>query len=239
MKDSENGWSKEVKNKIQKQKRESLSYKLMHEDASSLFNKYDRVFSIISISLATLTATGSLGSETFNDSVIYRVMVAIILYLIAFLTAINGYFNWARVSEKHKIYSLKFLWLHNQIYNELSLKINDRDDGYYYMNWVDDEFDNYLSENPTIPSKIRIKVYKDNPILEQDTRDLFEVVSSRASSEDNDVPKVNEENEVNEVNEESRNVKFQIQTINPRGVKATSSVKSVRHQYEMNRLTNQ
>jgi hypothetical protein len=233
MKDSENGWSKEVKNKMQKQKRKSLSYKIMHEDASTLFNKYDRVFSIISISLATLTATGSLGSETFNDSVIYRVMVAIILYLIAFITAINSYFNWARVSEKHKIYSLKFLWLHNQIYNQLSLKIDDRDDGYYYMKWVDDEFDNYLSENPTIPSKIRIKVYKDNPILEQDTRELFEVVSlvSSVSSGANDVPKVNEVKEVNEVNEESRNVKFQIKTS-----KATSSL---RHQYEMNRLTNQ
>jgi hypothetical protein len=115
---SDNGWSKEVNNKIHKQKRESLSYKLMHEDASSLFNKYDRVFSIISITLATFTATGSLGSETINVTVIYRVILAIILYLIAFITAINGYFNWARMSEKHKIYSLKFLWLHNQIFNQ-------------------------------------------------------------------------------------------------------------------------
>ena len=68
-----------------------------------------------------------------------------------------------QLTEKHRLYSMRFSALNNNIQSQLALDIDDRQDGSDYMGWINSEIDNLLFANPTIPTKIQRNAEKKFP----------------------------------------------------------------------------
>jgi hypothetical protein len=174
MEEWKNGWNFKIEKMVQRQGVKSFFNKIMHENACSYYNKKDKVISIVSIILVTLTATGSVTTASMNDSVLYRVSIGIILYIIAFITAMKEFLKLTQLTEKHRLYSMRFSALNNNIESQMALDIEDRQDGSDYMGWINSEIDNLLFSNPTIPTKIKRNT-------EKKFNDMFKEISTPLS----------------------------------------------------------
>jgi hypothetical protein len=196
-----NGWNLKIEKMIHTHGLKSGCYKLMHEKSSSYYNKCDKVISIVSIILVTLTATGSVSTATMNDSMLYRILIGIILYIIAFITAMKEFLNLTQLTEKHRLYSMRFSALNNNIQSQLALDQDDRQDGRDYIGWINTEMDNLLVSNPTIPSKIKRKAENkfrfldDNKEVYKDSNTVStEIVSCPIPSTVIDIEPLNKKN---------------------------------------------
>lgn len=167
-----NGWNEKIEENTLKLGSKSGVYRIMHDDASSYFAYIDRAISITTIILITLTGTISFSIASIEEGVVYKIVTGCVLYVVAVLTGIKDFFNLTKMSEQHKLYSIRFSALYHNIQRQLSLEKKERQNGKDYIGWINSEFDSLLFSNPDIPDKIKEKASKKyGEIL--DSNDLF------------------------------------------------------------------
>lgn len=152
-----NGWNYKIERTAKNLCLKSGIYRIMHDESSNYYGKIHNILSIASISIVTLTATSYFSTIMLKESIVYQVIIGLILYSIGFITALKDFLNPTQVSEKHKLYSIRFAALYHNIQRQLLLDVCDRQNGSDYIGWVNSEFDNLLFSNPDIPSKIKKK----------------------------------------------------------------------------------
>lgn len=200
-----NGWNKRIEYTTKMLGIKSGAYRIMHDEASTYYYRLNKIISICSISLVTLTATGSFTTITIEDDIIIKIITGIVLYVIAFITSLKEFFNYTQLSERHKLYSIRFSALYHNIQRQMSLNEEDRQDGKDYIGWINNEFDSLFFSNPEIPQNIKEKVLKkygnkmDNEIIlcnssDEDSKSIDSNESKSIDGNDSVIVNINNEN---------------------------------------------
>lgn len=150
-----NSWNKKLENGIMVLGSKSGAYRMMHDEASSYYSNFNKVISIISIFLITLTGTSAFSVAFIEEGTVYKIIIGCVLYIVGVLTSIKEFLNLTEISDKHKLYSIRFSALYHNIQRQIALEPIDRQDGKDYIGWINSEFDNLLFSNPDIPDKIK------------------------------------------------------------------------------------
>jgi len=153
-----NGWNPKFEENTRLLGSKSGVYRMMHDEASGYYSKINTIISIITIILVTGTGTGSFSLVNVEETAQVKILIGFVLYVTALLSGIKDFLNLTQISEKHKLYSIRFSALYNNIQRQLSLYPEERQNGKDYISWVNSEFDNLLFSNPDIPSKIKNKL---------------------------------------------------------------------------------
>jgi hypothetical protein len=172
-----NDWNEKIEKTIYNLGAKCGAYRIMHDEASDYCSRIDTWYSIISISLSTLTATGIISLE---DTATVKIISGVTIYFIAFISSIKEFLNYTKMSENHKLYSMKFSALYRNIHSQLCIEKNKRQNGIEFLLFVNTELDNMLFSNPHIPEGIkkkRLGGYDKNSAHEISmSKDIYDVI---------------------------------------------------------------
>jgi hypothetical protein len=164
-----NGWNEKIENSVYLLRSKSGAYRMMHDESSSFYSYWNKIISISTIILVTLTGTSSFSIAFVESGVVYNLIIGGVLYIVAVLAGIKDFLNLTEISNKHKLYSIRFSALYHNIQRQLALEYEDRQDGKDYIGWINSEFDSLLFSNPEIPEKIKLRSLEQfGDILNQD-----------------------------------------------------------------------
>jgi hypothetical protein len=195
-----NGWNPKIEKNVKNLGWKSGAYRFMHDESSGYFSKLNNILSIITIVLITLTGTSSFTIAFLEEESSYKIIVGVVLYIIAALTSIKDFLNLTQISEKHKLYSIRFSALYHNIQRQMSLDQVDRQDGKDYVGWINSEFDSLLFSNPDIPSSVKSRISeKFGDVFSPDMLSDLSVVENIIEEEKSDEEKSDEEKSQDEV----------------------------------------
>ena len=150
-----NGWNEKIEESVSILCNKSGIYRIMHDETKSYYFRMNRIISIISVLLVSLTATGAFSTVNLESDTVIKVIVGTILYMIALVNSLKETINPIKLSEQHKLFSIRFSALYHNIQRQLVLDYSDRENGKDYYDWINTEFDNLLFSNPEIPEYIK------------------------------------------------------------------------------------
>jgi hypothetical protein len=151
-----NNWSKRIEEVIIKIATKAAAYKYLHDESCNLYYRLNLIFSILIIFL--ITATGTITLIILDDNITIRYLNGIILFLTSVLTSIKEFINFTKLSQQHKLYSIRFSNLYHHIQRQLLTDVENRQNGRDYLGWINNEFDSLLLTNPVLPSYINKKM---------------------------------------------------------------------------------
>lgn len=153
-----NNWSKRIEQVVIKIATKAAAYKYIHDESSYLYYRINLIFSILIILL--ITATGTITLSIVNeDNDIIQYTNGVILFITSVLSSIKEFINFTRLSEQHKLYSIRFSNLYHHIQRQLLTDIENRQDARDYLGWINNEYDSLLLTNPEVPSHIKNKMH--------------------------------------------------------------------------------
>lgn len=172
-----NDWNEKIEKTLVNLGCKCGAYRIMHDESSEYCNQIDSYMTFASITLSTLTATGLFSLE---ESATVKIASGVAIYFIAFLTSMKQFLNYTELVENHKTYSMRFSAIYRDIQRQLCLNKNDRRNGKEYLTFVNNELDNLLFSNPSIPTRIKkrnLGDYKQNSAYESSMcKDIYDII---------------------------------------------------------------
>jgi len=158
-------WNKNIEDILKRQKKRCLYFKLLHDEEARRLSILNRIFSIISIILVSITATGT---SITNDpnlhnniwSFYVNIIYSVLLYSSAIISSIQNFYGFDKNSEKNNLTSLRYAALFYNIKRMLSLDRESRFEAEKYFLWANKEFDNIFLKAPIVSKKIYKKFEK-------------------------------------------------------------------------------
>lgn len=125
-----------------------FEYSESHENDGKKYSRQNTILNITTIiitsSVATLTTSTSALEKGSSGSMAVVVTSSFLLYVSAVLTSVQQFLNFEKLSEKHKLASLKFISLGNNIKKFLAVEELEQQDIKNYFKWATDTYEQIL-----------------------------------------------------------------------------------------------
>lgn len=154
-----NGWSQLKEQSLYKTVHQCRLYKWMHGKSTKYYHTRDRWLGVPSIFFSAISGIGTFANlqDDANCSGGYQISAIIIgcvMFTVSFLTGLQNFMNYNQLSEKHGSTSKEYAIIINNIHQQLTLDINEREDGTQFINKINDQCNNLITNSPDIPEKI-------------------------------------------------------------------------------------
>lgn len=159
-------WTLEIENTTASIAERCLCYRWLHDRCQKKYSSLNSYLTIPTIVLSTLSGVGSVGSASlFNGATWSNLLIGFISILVGILNTINNYFAYAKRSEGHRISSITYAKIYENLRIELSLPRSERISASLILNTIRTETERLNEISPQIPDDIikefQIK-FKDN-----------------------------------------------------------------------------
>lgn len=169
--------------------------KKAHELCKAYYYQRNNVINIANISVVTFIAVSNNITSSMNKtSSTLGVIYSIGLYLSIFISSLQKFLQYEKLTERHRIGSVRYNNLYNAIIMYIIIEKHEDENGKEeFVKWVNTEFDLLYNETPSVPKEITVKVEG------IDTDSIFKKIKD---SNDKLDFKINEENKKNETKTE-------------------------------------
>ncbi|HEY9702817.1 MAG TPA: SLATT domain-containing protein [Allocoleopsis sp.] len=145
---------------IDEYQKKSAAYKWMHEQEARKYYRYTKFFNISSIiittSSATITPYFSGEANSLTNTILFKTIVPIILYLVAIFNGLQEYLKVEKIAEKHSISAENYGNLYDKIKETMSFETNTTEDPDLlkdFCKYVCREYKNIKSSSPNVSQK--------------------------------------------------------------------------------------
>jgi hypothetical protein len=152
-----NGWNDKNERIIISIGENAASYKWMHEKSSSY---YKMVSTILNITLI-LFSTG-LSAETIlpsSNNLAVDIVRRVFTYIVTFLSVLQNFLKYGKLSEKHKSSAMAFSELYHDIQQQMCMYRRDRHNATSYVTTILKQYDTIVLNAPNMDARI-VKQFK-------------------------------------------------------------------------------
>ena len=173
-----NGWNDKNEKFIVSIGENSASYKYMHEKISKSYIIIDNIIKIfITITSILISADSFINIFEMNDTVI--ILNKIITFLLAIISIVYNFLNYAQLSSDHTHSASSFGLLYHDIRNIMCLYRKDRPNAVKYIQHSIKQYDHLEVSGPNIPNYILNqfkKTFKNTDISIPDIADKIQKI---------------------------------------------------------------
>jgi hypothetical protein len=154
-----NGWNHNLEMIAAKIGEKASGFRWMHRKCIKYFNLRYQVLGIVLILIQTAAATASVTqiSTCSTETTAITILVSILMYLTAVLSAFAQFKNWGARTQSHKQGMTDFAGVEQNIRIELGKYRRDRKNGGDYTEWISGRFDEVNATSPEVPGTIQKK----------------------------------------------------------------------------------
>lgn len=149
-------WSNQLEDLIASEGEKCRGLSWIHRKAEIIYNTKNNYIAIPVIVLSTLAGTASVGSSSLfpDDTKVGSIVIGLVSISVGILNTINSYFSYSRKAEAHRIASISYSKLFNQISVELSLPRIERVTPNELLQSLRDNMERLSETTPTPPQSI-------------------------------------------------------------------------------------
>lgn len=149
-------WSNQLEELIGSEGEKCRGLCWIHSKAELAYNRKNNYIAIPVIVLSTLAGTASVGSSSLfpDDTKIGSIVIGLVSISVGILNTISSYFSYSRKAESHRIASISYAKLFNQIAVELSLPRKERVSPNELLQSLRDSMERLAETTPTPPTDI-------------------------------------------------------------------------------------
>ena len=147
-------WNKQTEEYINNLLDKAQQHQWIHTTSEKYFSKRNNIFTIVSLSLTSLTGTLTFITSNNKDNFHANLVIGSILYVSTVLTGIQKFMNYETLAEKHKNLYKKYMELENYIQNQLLLDEEEREDAKIFQTEISTKLKEIVDDLPMIPNHI-------------------------------------------------------------------------------------
>lgn len=153
---NENDWSERQIKLLNNWAEKARCYSWMHTKSSNYYKKMNYLFTIPSILLSTIAGSANFmvsGTEHEGDTGTTMFLGTMNL-MTAMLMSTNQFLKLPEFTDRHKNAANGYSKFWRNVRTQLSLEVEDRENGVQFVNICQREFDTLIEQSPDIPEKI-------------------------------------------------------------------------------------
>lgn len=183
---NDNGWSDLKEQSLYKTVHQCRSYKWMHGKSTKYYYNRDKWFGVPAIFFGAFSGIGTFanlqGAEDCNGGLSATgIVIGCVIFVGTFLTALQNFLNYNKLSERHSIASREYAIIINNIEQQLTLDYDERDEAVKFVKEINDKTNSMLMNTPDIPNTVWNNFIKD---LENET--LLDEIGYKIEKEQSD-----------------------------------------------------
>lgn len=148
-------WTNEIEDTVASIAERCLCYRWLHDRCQKKYGNMNTYLSIPTIILSTLSGVGSVGSASlFNGADWSNLVIGFVSITVGVLSTINNYFSYAKRAEGHRISSITYAKIYENLRIELSLPRTERISASLILDNIRTETERLNEISPQIPDDI-------------------------------------------------------------------------------------
>lgn len=129
--------------------------RICHEMCYDHYTRLNRIINIVNISTVSFIAvSNNITTSTVATSEILGTMYSIGLYFTVMISSVQQFLQYEKLSERHRVGSVRYNNLYNAIMAYCVLEPDDRQPKGEFIKWLTQEFDTLYTHTPNIPTDI-------------------------------------------------------------------------------------
>lgn len=163
---NDNGWSDLKEQSLYRTVHQCRSYKWMHGKSAKHYHNRDKWFGVPAIFFGAFSGIGTFanlqGAEDCSGGLSATgVVIGCVIFVGTFLTALQNFLNYNKLSERHSAASREYAIIINNIKQQLTLDYDERDEAVQFIKAINDKTNSMLTNTPDIPDSIWSNFIKD------------------------------------------------------------------------------
>jgi hypothetical protein len=143
-------WTRATEKVVLELSYKCMAYQIMHKRTGMRIARQKRILNISQIVLSVLTGTATFANIVSLNLIWIRVGVGIVLFTVAFLSAMDQYLEYGKLIEKHKLATFQFGRIYMRIQEQMMCTRRHRENAHSFIRKYHQKYNQYMQSSPFI-----------------------------------------------------------------------------------------